>query len=206
MILTNGVYKMSKWNFIYSKDYWETMAEKDPYNSICYKFTKSDFENNKDSIIFLIPTFNKDTDLLDLGCGLGRIAKWVAPHIEMYYGIDFSSGMIKQAIEYNKKVKNVCFLVNDGKTIPFEDKKFDFVISELVFIHLDKEAQISYINEARRVLREDGTFLCQLPKISHYKNGFEVDEIDKIFSGFEFKDIGKKEHVFIIKARKLGGK
>ncbi len=54
--------------------------------------------------------------VLDLGCGIGRIEKFLAPHCKEIYGVDISGKMIKLA---RKRInhKNVYFHKNNGRDL-----------------------------------------------------------------------------------------
>ncbi len=40
---------------------------------------------------------NDRSRVLDLGCGVGRWAEFILPQCGLYYGVDFSEGMIRKA-------------------------------------------------------------------------------------------------------------
>jgi malonyl-CoA O-methyltransferase len=92
--------------------------------------------------------------LLDLGCGTGRHAIWLANAGATVTGIDFSEGMLEKA-RRKPGGGSVRFLAHDlHQPLPFADASFDRVVSGLVLEHLgDLDA---FFGEARRVLRPGG--------------------------------------------------
>jgi len=92
--------------------------------------------------------------VLDLGCGTGRHALWLAAAGAVVTAVDFSEGMLQEA---RRKPGGgaVRFLVHDlHQPLPFPAGAFDLVVSGLVLEHLrDLDA---FFAEARRVLREGG--------------------------------------------------
>ncbi len=196
---------VEKHNFVFEKEYWEIEGKENPIDAICKGFSVEDFKNKKESLIFhLEPEFNKDQTFLDLGCGIGRVARWVAPNIKEYHGVDISSTMIENAKEYNKDFDNVNFhQVSSCDLKLFEDNKFDVILSELVFIHLTPEEQKKYLVEINRVLKKDGTLLIEIPKEEYYINGFSIDEIKLNLPNFEWA-FKKSNNIYTyqIKAKK----
>ena len=55
--------------------------------------------------------------VLDIGCGIGRIARAVAPHVARVMGIDVSSAMIAEARQRCHAIGNVDFVVCNGSDL-----------------------------------------------------------------------------------------
>lgn len=90
-------------------------------------------------------------DVLDLGCGTGRHALWLAAAGARVTGVDFSEGMLAEA-RAKPGAESVRFLVHDlHQPLPFEAAAFDRVVSGLVLEHL---SDLGFVfGEARRVLK-----------------------------------------------------
>jgi ubiquinone/menaquinone biosynthesis C-methylase UbiE len=92
--------------------------------------------------------------VLDLGCGTGRHALWLADRGAEVTAIDFSVGMLAEA-RRKPGADRVRFLVDDlHRPLPFADATFDLVLSGLVLEHLTELSH--FFAEARRVLPTDG--------------------------------------------------
>lgn len=95
----------------------------------------------------------RDALALDLGCGTGRHALWLAAEGASVTALDFSEGMLDQA---RKKpgAERIRFIAHDLHTpLPFV-AEFDLVVSGLVLEHI---ANLDHVfSEARRVLRPAG--------------------------------------------------
>lgn len=103
--------------------------------------------------------------VLDLGCGIGRVEKFLASHCKEIYGIDASKKMLKLA---RKTViyENVHFHKNNGRDLSmFPNESFDFVFSIAVLQHIEKEDAIFYLMEIYRVLKENGRAYLQFPNL-----------------------------------------
>ena len=91
---------------------------------------------------------------LDLGCGTGRHASWLAEAGAKVTAVDFSEGMLAEA-RRKPGADAVRFLVHDlREPLPFADETFDLVVSGLVLEHVSELAP--FFREARRVLKRDG--------------------------------------------------
>lgn len=92
--------------------------------------------------------------VLDLGCGTGRHAAWLAGAGARVTAVDFSEEMLKHARD-KLAGTDVRFVVHDlHEPLPFGDASFDAVVSGLVLEHLrDLDG---FFREARRVLTARG--------------------------------------------------
>lgn len=92
--------------------------------------------------------------VLDLGCGTGRHALWLADAGAAVTAVDFSEGMLTEA-RRKPGAERVRFVTHDlHEPLPCVDGSFDLVVSGLVLEHL--RALGPFFAEARRVLRPGG--------------------------------------------------
>lgn len=92
--------------------------------------------------------------ILDLGCGTGRHALWLAAAGATVTAVDFSEGMLAEA-RRKPGAAAVRFVAHDlARPLPFPAASFDLVVSGLVLEHL---ADLDlFFREARRVLKPGG--------------------------------------------------
>jgi ubiquinone/menaquinone biosynthesis C-methylase UbiE len=96
----------------------------------------------------------KGLAVLDLGCGTGRHALWLAGKGATVTAVDFSEGMMAKA-RRKPGAERVRFLSHDlHERLPFADGVFDRVVSGLVLEHL-RDLEV-FFAEARRVLKPEG--------------------------------------------------
>jgi ubiquinone/menaquinone biosynthesis C-methylase UbiE len=92
--------------------------------------------------------------VLDLGCGTGRHALWLAEAGASVTAVDVSEGMLAEA-RRKPGAEAIQFIVHDlHEPLPFPDGRFDLVISGLVLEHLRELG--GFFAEAHRVLKPGG--------------------------------------------------
>lgn len=103
---------------------------------------------------------------LEVGCNWGR---WCIAAARMGYrtvGIDPSLKSIRAARRVARQLGvEAEYLVADSRYLPFRDETFDQVFSYSVLQHLSKENAITSLSEVRRILRQGGGALIQMPNV-----------------------------------------
>jgi ubiquinone/menaquinone biosynthesis C-methylase UbiE len=95
--------------------------------------------------------------VLEIGCGIGRVGKQLAPHCRRWIGCDVSPPMLKIAAERLRESKNVELVEISGHELkPIVDLSVDLVYCTVVFMHLEQWDRYNYVEEAFRVLRPGG--------------------------------------------------
>lgn len=104
-----------------------------------------------------------DRDVLEIGCGWGRIAMALAPEIRGARGLDVSSAMVAEARRRAAGMANLRFDVTDGSGLaPVPDGSVDLVLAADVFPYLAAAAPdfaARHVAEAGRALRPGGSLL-----------------------------------------------
>lgn len=97
-------------------------------------------------------------EVLDLGCGPGRIARALAARVRRVVALDVSAEMLAQARVRNPRLANVEWLLGDGETLePIPTASLDAAIAVRVLTHLpDPHLTLGYVAELARVLRPGG--------------------------------------------------
>jgi ubiquinone/menaquinone biosynthesis C-methylase UbiE len=132
---------------------------KDPYRNYAGIYDRLFDSMNKGLKLVGIRMFrpSKGMNILDVGCGTGS-------HLELYqrykcdlYGIDLSPSMLNVARE---RLGNTAQLdLGDATEMPYEDGKFDLVISMLSLHEMSPDTRSTVLNEIKRVLKSDGRLL-----------------------------------------------
>ena len=94
---------------------------------------------------------NLNGRLLDVGCGTKPYENIC--NVDEYIGLEIDD-------EGNRQ-HNYADVFYDGRTIPFEDKEFDSILSNQVFEHVFNPNE--FLREINRVAKIDGLFLITVP-------------------------------------------
>ena len=102
--------------------------------------------------------------VVEIGCGVGRMTRYLAEEFLEIHGVDISAEMIHRARARLRDYPNVFLHVGSGTDLAcLPDKYFDLAFSYLVFQHIPSRAVIeNYVREAARVLKPGGAFQFQL--------------------------------------------
>lgn len=174
---------------------WELDDDRSVYNKICGGLTEEEFNAHGTSIVWHINPKNTDT-CLNMGCGIGRVEKFLHSKVKEIHSVDISKAMIDLAKERGKDFPNVHFYVNDGQSLQmFDDNFFDIAFAELVFQHIPADVVKAYVAEIFRVLKPGGRFICQIPTKKKYQYmpkelcaWMKREEVDRLFSAFSKVD------------------
>ena len=153
---------------------WNKRAKEDFKYFISYSKTEDEFEESgrinvddfvaKDLDLIADGTDLKNMRILEIGCGVGRMTKYLGELFGEVYGVDVSEEMIRVGKNRLKSISNVHLYCNSGSDLSmFPDNYFDFALSYIVFQHIpEKEVIINYINETYRVLKPNKMFKFQV--------------------------------------------
>lgn len=149
---------------------WDVRAAQNARRYIASEDSQSeevfDASGRRDTQILLsdLPYSNaKDKTVLDIGCGIGRMERYLSSLFRQVYGIDISVEMIKRAKQRLGNYKNVHFQNCNGRSLKmFHDDMFDFVFSYSTFQHIPGYMFWSYCKESFRVLKPGGIFKFQI--------------------------------------------
>jgi ubiquinone/menaquinone biosynthesis C-methylase UbiE len=100
---------------------------------------------------------NADDEILEIGCGVGRVATALAPLCKRWVGADVSGNMLRHARDRLAAFDNVELVEISGWDLaPIPSESLDVVYCMVVFMHLDEWERYAYVREAMRVLRPGG--------------------------------------------------
>ncbi len=94
--------------------------------------------------------------VLEVGCGVARVGRELAPQVGHWHGADISAPILKIAARRTAALPNVQFHELSRTALPFSGGLFDRAYSHLVLFHLDKEDLFGYLRELGRVLKPGG--------------------------------------------------
>ncbi|MGX9135307.1 class I SAM-dependent methyltransferase [Rummeliibacillus sp. JY-2-4R] len=139
--------------------------------------------------------------VLDIGCGTGQTAAFLAEHFKCDVTvIDNNYTMIEKATRrFKKKGLQINTILGDVQNMDFGENAFDFVISESVisFTNISKT-----LNEVERVLKKDGTFILIEMTAEHNTPKKVRKKVSKLY---EIQEI-LNENEWITKLQQVGFK
>jgi tellurite methyltransferase len=110
--------------------------------------------------------------VLDIGCGVGRHALFLAQHGFRVTGMDLSRSGINIASEAASDAGvKIDFQLGDFTDLPCPNRSFDLALAWNVIYHGDKNIVRTAIAEIHRVLQPDGLFLGTMISKRHHRYG-----------------------------------
>jgi SAM-dependent methyltransferase len=105
-----------------------------------------------------------ELDVLEIGCGVGRLAQVLAPRVRSYTGFDIALPMLEEARARCAGIGEARFFLGDGLGVPAEaaDRRYGLAFAQAVFIHCPREVIRDTIASVVDVLATGGEFRFQL--------------------------------------------
>jgi ubiquinone/menaquinone biosynthesis C-methylase UbiE len=98
-----------------------------------------------------------EDDIMEIGCGVGRVGAVLAGRCLSWTGADVSTNMLSHTRRRLASHPNVRTVELSGYDLaPIMSESLDLVYCTVVFMHVSEWERFSYIEEARRVLRPGG--------------------------------------------------
>jgi SAM-dependent methyltransferase len=111
---------------------------------------------------------HEEDAVLELGCGVARIGRELAPRCRRWCGVDIAANMLAVARSRTAHLNNVEFYQLSRTSLEmFAPHTFDKAYAVAVFIHLDKEDVFLYLCELQRVLRPGGILYFDTWNLAH---------------------------------------
>lgn len=95
--------------------------------------------------------------VLDLACGDGHLLSMLRQHLPEswgLYGLDFSSGELRRALEVSDNSTH--YVQGMAQGLPYADESFDTVLCHMAFMLMENQPEV--VKEIARVLKPGGTF------------------------------------------------
>ncbi len=112
--------------------------------------------------------FDARSTVLDLGCGIGRIAALVAPECAQLWAVDVSREMLEMAAERMRGRANIKYVLCLDTVFPdVPSASVDFAYSLLTLQHVEREDAFLLLEELRRVIKPAGVVVLTFPNLLH---------------------------------------
>ena len=139
-------------------------------------------------------------EMLEIGCGNGRLSSLLANKVKSLTAIDPDKGMINLAC---REISGVDFRVGSGEKLEFNDSSYDIALFSYSLHHQDC---VKALDEAKRVLRDNGSILIIEPstegEYTQFVSIFQEDEINRLRTTLAYIksgnfDISREEVYFL---------
>ena len=161
-----------------SIEFWERIAQEDPYTYILTSVKGSDpqefWQSGEHTVLQELLPLIRESRIrtrvgLELGCGVGRLVVPLSSYFREMVAVDIAESMVNRALAcaHGKGIQNVEFAAVSGPEEMLHKagiyiSKVDFLYSLLVFQHIsDFSAIEGYLRIIRRLLAEDGIAYLQ---------------------------------------------
>lgn len=123
------------------------------------------FNGKKTAKECVLPYISKDSVVLEIACGIGRVSKYIAPECKYLFCTDILEEALDEAKINLKHFTNVSFEKINGYDLgSFKENYFDCVYSFTTFFHFDFELVVNYFAEIRRVLKPQGIAVIEFKR------------------------------------------
>lgn len=148
--------------------FWDERAREDPFFFVDSRleYGRPDLERfwagGEEDLDLLLSALDARVEagdeVVELGCGIGRLTRAIAARARSVRALDVSARMIELAREHNPGLGKVEWIVGDGTSLAgIADASADVCISHVVLQHIPEPAvSLGYIREMGRVLRPGG--------------------------------------------------
>jgi SAM-dependent methyltransferase len=143
--------------------------------------------------------FAQNKRVLDMACGEGYGSAFLSQHADAVIGIDCDPATIEHARGRYSSITNLRFEIGHCEDSPQGDQSFDLVVAFELLEHLDSNNQARFLENVRRVLKQDGVFIVSSPDRDEYaethqsRNEFHKHELTlaelQRFLGSHFKHV-----------------
>lgn len=193
-------------DYQHTRQFFKKRADKynadNPYSVTMYQDNNKELvkQRNQHETQKLLPflELNKNSCILDLGCGIGRWADAIDTDICEYYGIDFSDELIELAQERINK-PNYSFHVSTLTNLEI-GRKFNVVLLIGVLMYLNDNDIISVLEQVESVCQDHAVICIREPiglserlTLKDFYSSELDDEYNAIYrTGDELKQIFSK--------------
>lgn len=122
----------------------------------------------------------KDTEILDLGCGIGADTLYLVERGYHVLSCDFSNEALK-SIQKNIPGSKTKYL-DLFEDFPFKDSTYSIIIADLSLHYFDRKTTIHIMREIKRILKKEGILLARVASINDVNFGAGVGkQLEKNF-------------------------
>jgi len=164
---------------------------------------------------YLLNTLEKNSSILEVGCGEGRLLTVLADKSSNLIGIDLSYIAIKKAQDAHRYLANVQFYIMNATDLKFVDSCFDYTLCMMNTFGNFYYNKQRILSEMLRVTRPGGRLIISVHSekalddqiILYHRLGYKIEKIDEDYvycdSGLISERFSEKKLREILDARNL---
>ena len=144
----------------------------------------------------------KGLDVLDAACGEGYGSYIFSSVAKSVIGVDIDAQTVANAKEkYAQNTSNLEYLQGSIDNLSMlEDSSKDVVVSFETIEHVNRQLQVDFLNEIRRVLKPDGLLIMSTPDKKEYSDRYEFQNEFHVAEFYvdEFLDFLKQQFAKVV--------
>lgn len=116
-------------------------------------------------------------DVLEIGCGSGRLVRTLRSRARSYTGFDIAQGMVQAAQRRAAGLDGVRFFVGDGLSVPAaaRDRQYGLILAVAVFIHCPRPVIAANVTSAWAQVAPGGQLRIQVLAEPTDREGLSID-------------------------------
>ncbi len=122
----------------------------------------------------------RESTVLDVGCGTGVLFPFVADRVKLTVGIDVSFSLLNQAKKRTKQYCNAALIRADSDSAPFPNETFDTVFAITLLQNTLKPSRT--LDEMKRVTKQNSIIVA-----TGLKKSFSRKEFIRLLTGAELE-------------------
>ena len=111
--------------------------------------------------------------IIDVGSGTGRMTEALAPLSKRVVALDFSSQSLEVLLR--REISNCSALCASGAALPVKNESFDMAVSCQVLPLMQLEELLMTLDEIRRILKPNGTFIFSAYNYDYWRYHGVID-------------------------------
>ncbi|MFT6335509.1 MAG: cyclopropane fatty-acyl-phospholipid synthase-like methyltransferase [Saprospiraceae bacterium] len=123
-------------------------------------------------VLFCDSLSSQDGDVLDVACGPGNVAKFIAdkrPGTKI-----MATDLSRKMLDLTKiNVPNACTSLMNAKDIKTVGQQFDGILASFIFPYLSKSEVIDFINDASVIMKKSGVLYISTMQGKNSNSGYE---------------------------------
>lgn len=166
------------------KDYWVKHSVNASIQEMLFDTNAEVISDSElPEILSILPSI-KGKKILELGAGIGRFTRMLAPQAEHVTAVDFIENFIRKNQELNSQFTNIDFMQADATKLQFDNHSFHMIFSNWLLMYLNDKEVLDLVASSLRFLKEGGYFFF---RESCFHQSGDIKKVDKSENPTEYR-------------------